>query len=69
MRELFYYYLLYIYNPVKKPRCFCVLALENQGAFSERCSLICGVLQGLVKICKKYMEVNHFLLLRCGLEK
>ena len=29
---------------------------------SERCSLISGVLLGLVKICKKYMEVNPFLL-------
>ena len=41
---------------------FCVLAEENHNAFSERLSLISGVLQGLVKICKKYMEVNHFLL-------
>ena len=29
---------------------------------SERCSVISGVLLGLVKICKKYMEVNPFLL-------
>ena len=34
--------------------------LENPEAFSESCSLISGVLQGLVKICKKYIEVNHF---------
>ena len=31
---------------------FCVLASENQEAFSESCSLISSVLQGLVKICK-----------------
>ena len=48
---------------------FCVLVLENQEAFSESCSFISGVLQGLGKICKKYMEVNHFLLLICNLEK
>ena len=29
---------------------FCVLAKENQKAFSEKCSLLSGVLQGLVKI-------------------
>ena len=39
---------------------FCILAQEYQEAFSEKCSLISGVLQGLVKICKKYMGVNHF---------
>ena len=27
------------------------------------------VLQGLVKICKKYMEANNFLFLICSLEK
>ena len=48
---------------------FCVLAQENQEAFSESCSLIRGVLQGLVKICKKYMEVNIFLLPIWSLEK
>ena len=48
---------------------FCVLAQENQEAFSESCSLISGALQGLVKICKKYMEVNNFLLLICCPEK
>ena len=53
----------------KKWYFFCILALENQQAFSERCSLISGVMQGLVKICKKYMEVNYFLLLFCSLEK
>ena len=34
-------------------------------AFSESFFLISGVLQGLVQICKKYMEVNHFLFLSC----
>ena len=48
---------------------FCVLAKENQEALSERCFLVTSVLQGLNKICKKYMEVNHFLLLICRLEK
>ena len=48
---------------------FCVLVYQNQEAFSEKCSLISGVVQDLVKICKKYMEVNHFLLLTCTLEK
>ena len=32
-------------------------------------SLVSGVLQGLAKICKRYMEVNHFLLLICSFEK
>ena len=41
---------------------FCVLAQENQDELSERCSLISVILQGLVKSCEKYMEVNHFLL-------
>ena len=45
---------------------FCVLAKENQETFSEKCSLISGLLQDLVKICKKYMEVNLFLLLSCS---
>ena len=45
---------------------FCVLAEENQEAFSEKCSPVSGVLQGLVKICKKYMEVNLYLLLSCS---
>ena len=30
-----------------------------------KCCIISGVLQGLVKICKKYIEVNLFLLLSC----
>ena len=47
---------------------FCVLALERQVSFSERYSLISGILQGLVKTCKKYIEVNHFSLLSCSLE-
>ena len=42
---------------------FCILEEENQEGFSESCSLISGVLQGLVRISKKYMEVNLFLLL------
>ena len=50
----------------KKIFFFCVLAKENQETFSEKCSLISGLLQGLVKICKKYMEVNLFLLLSCS---
>ena len=44
---------------------FCILGEENQEAFSEKCYLMSGALQGLVKICKKYMEVNLFLLLSC----
>ena len=47
---------------------FCVLALERQVSFSEWYSLISGILQGLVKTCKKYIEVNHFSLLSCSLE-
>ena len=63
--EVFLYFSPYQFFPIF----FCVLAKENQEAFSERFSLKSGVLQGLVKICKKYMEVNHFLLLSCSLEK
>ena len=44
----------------------CVLLEENQETFSEKCSPTSGVLQGLVKICKKYMEVNLILLLTCS---
>ena len=42
---------------------FCIFFFEyiNPEAFIERCSLISRVLQGLVKICKKYMEINNFL--------
>ena len=43
--------------------------VRKSGGISERCSFIRGVLQGLVKICKKYMEVNNFLLIICSLEK
>ena len=46
---------------------FCVLAYENKEAFSERCSLVSGVVQCLVKTCEKYTEVNHFVLLSCSL--
>ena len=45
---------------------FCILAEENQEVFSERCSLMSGVLQGLVKMCKIYREVNQFLLVSCS---
>ena len=48
---------------------YCVLAQENQEAFSEKRYLISAVLQGLAQICKKDMEVNHFLFLSCRLEK
>ena len=46
----------------------------RKGAFSESCSLIGGVVLSdavlsLVKICKKYIEVNHSLLLICSLKK
>ena len=50
-------------------RNYCVLPQENLEEFSERCSLISGVLQDLAKTFKKYMEVNYFLLLSCSLEK
>ena len=56
-------------NFSKKLYFFCDRSQENQEVFSERCSLISGVLRGLVKTCKKYMEVNHSLLLSCSLEK
>ena len=42
---------------------FWVLVEENQEAFSEKCSLISGVLQGIVKTCKKYMEGNLAVIL------
>ena len=54
---------------VQKIVFFCVLLEENQDTFSEKCSVISGVLQGLVKVCKKYMEVNNFLLLIFSFEK
>ena len=77
VRELFsYYYLLWIFFCIffsnqffQKIAFFCVLVKENQEAFSERYSLVSGVLEGLVKICKKYMELNPFLLLSCSLEE
>ena len=73
MCELYYYnyYLLWRFfvffsEPIFPKNCiifFCILEQENQEGFSESCSLISGVLQGLVRISKKYMEVNLFLLL------
>ena len=42
---------------------FWVLVEENQEAFREKCSLISGVLQGIVKTCKKYMEGNLAVIL------
>ena len=70
MRELFYYYLMkffciFLRVNLCKNVFFFVLAKENQEVFSESCSLLSGFLQGFLKICKKYMEVNHFLLLSC----
>ena len=74
VRELFsYQYLLWIFflyflpnQFFQKIAFFCVLVKE---AFSERYCLVSGVLEGLVKICKKYMELNPFLLLSCSLEE
>ena len=73
MCELYYYnyYLLWRFfvffsEPIFPKNCiifFCILEQENQEGFSESCSLISVVLQGLVRISKKYMEVNLFLLL------
>ena len=73
MCELYYYnyYLLWRFfvffsEPIFPKNCiifFCILEQENQEGFSESCSLISGVLQGLVRISKKYMEVNLFSLL------
>ena len=75
-RELFiiiiYYkdFLYFLLNQFfQKNVFFWVLLYENQESFGERCSLISGILQGLVKTCKKYIEVNQFLLLSCSLEK
>ena len=48
---------------------FCGLAQENQEAFSESSSLIKEVLQGLAKICKRYLETNHFSILICHFER
>ena len=73
MHELFYYYYLLWSFFVFFPKLFfffpkdCIF-LRSGGrkeAFSEKCSVISGVLQSLVKICQKYMEVNLFLLLSC----
>ena len=73
MCELYYYYYFLLWSffvffsePIFPKNCiifFCILEQENQEGFSESCSLISGVLQGLVRISKKYMEVNLFLLL------
>ena len=41
---------------------FCIF-FQFKELFSKRCSIISCVVQGLVEICKKYMEVNLFLLL------
>ena len=57
-----FFYIFFRINFSKKFNFFCVLAQENQDELSERCSLISVILQGLVKSCEKYMEVNHFLL-------
>ena len=62
------FYVLFSESIFLKNCIFCVLALERQVSFSERYSLISGILQGLVKTCKKYIEVNHFSLLSCCLE-
>ena len=66
MKFLFFFFQV---NFSKKLYIFFAFWLKKQEAFSERCSLIGGVLRGLVKTCKKYMEVNHFLLLSCSHEK
>ena len=61
-----FYGIFFLDQFLQKNVFFCVLAEENQEAFSEKCSPVSGVLQGLVKICKKYMEVNLYLLLSCS---
>ena len=65
---IIYYEVFFVFfsEPIFPKNCiifFCILEQENQEGFSESCSLISGVLQGLVRISKKYMEVNLFLLL------
>ena len=40
--------------------CFLRSGVQKPGDFGEICSLISGVLQGFVKICRRYMKVNHF---------
>ena len=66
-RELLYFFLLFYSESLFPKNCiFCVLGEENQEVFSEMCSLISGVLLGLVKICKTYMEENLFLILSCS---
>ena len=62
------FYVLFSESIFLKNCIFCVLALERQVSFSERYSLISGILQGLAKTCKKYIEVNHFSVLSCSLE-
>ena len=42
---------------------------ENPEAFTDRCSLISDVLQGVDKVFEKYMKVNEFLFLSCSLKK
>ena len=63
------FYIFFRISFSKKIVFSCVLAEENQETFSEKCSLISRVLQGLVKTCNKHIEVNHFLLLSYSLEK
>ena len=78
MRDLFYYcYVLRSFFVIffeyitckSSARNYCVLVEENPETFTERCSLITCILQGVAKIFKKYVKVNHFLRLSCSLEK
>ena len=65
--KFFYNFFFFFFESVFPKIVFlCVPASENQGTFSERCSLKSGVSEGLVKVCKKYMEFNSFLLLSCS---
>ena len=57
---------LYFFSEAIFPKIVVVFlraGVRKSGEFNESCSLISGTLQGLVKIWKKYMEVNNFLLL------
>ena len=56
---------LYFSRSIFPKDCIFLRSGGRKEAFSEKCSVISGVLQGLVKICKKNMEVNLFLLLNC----
>ena len=67
--EVFSYFFFEYINGEFPAKNYCVLASENAEEFTGKCSVIKCILQGVAKIFRRYLKLDHFLLLSCSLEK